>query len=141
MAPLKRKWGSSLVRLSVAVLAVDHEHLRPAVVGPVLDGLLAHLIQQLLAGHGLVHSGVVGNVGRDGQGADGGILVQDDGLQVGARGVQGARAAGGSSADDGHVAFDDLHVHHHGQLGARRGGAISWRRCDCPRWEILRGMS
>mmetsp|Transcript_18054 Transcript_18054/g.55540 ORF Transcript_18054/g.55540 Transcript_18054/m.55540 type:complete len:260 (+) Transcript_18054:293-1072(+) len=51
--------------LAVA-LGVDHEHLRPTVVRAVRHGLLAHLVQQLLAAHRLVDARVVGDVVRDG---------------------------------------------------------------------------
>jgi len=48
----------------------------------------------------------------DGQRADGRILIENDGFEVGAGRVQGAGAPSGASTHYRHVAFNNFHIHH-----------------------------
>mmetsp|Transcript_3554 Transcript_3554/g.5960 ORF Transcript_3554/g.5960 Transcript_3554/m.5960 type:complete len:258 (-) Transcript_3554:200-973(-) len=104
---------------TVAFFDIDHKDLSTVIVCAVINRLLSHLIQQLCTSHGLVHTGVVGNVGRDRQRSDGWILVQDDCLEVRAGGVQCTGAPSRTSTDNDNVAFNDFHFFHHAQ---GRGG-------------------
>lgn len=55
-------------------------------------------------------------MGCNGQGAGGGIFIENDGAEVSARGVESAGASGWSAPDDGYIDFDYFHV----KLGGRR---------------------
>mmetsp|Transcript_39296 Transcript_39296/g.80156 ORF Transcript_39296/g.80156 Transcript_39296/m.80156 type:complete len:200 (-) Transcript_39296:242-841(-) len=100
------------VLFTVTVLTIDHEDLCAAVVGAVFDGLLSHLIEELFARHGPVHAGVIGNVRGDGQRSNSRILVEDHSLEVSPGRVERACAPRRSTADNGHVALDHLHLSH-----------------------------
>ena len=55
--------------------------LRAAVVSAIVDGLLAHLVEELLPRHRLIDARVVGDVRRDRQRPHGRVLVHDHRLQ------------------------------------------------------------
>mmetsp|Transcript_16343 Transcript_16343/g.48528 ORF Transcript_16343/g.48528 Transcript_16343/m.48528 type:complete len:203 (+) Transcript_16343:636-1244(+) len=86
---------------------LDEEDLRTASDCAVLDGLVAHPLEQRGAAHlRVLDARVVCDVRRDGERARGGVLVEHHRLEVRARRVERARAARRPAAHDHHVALD-----------------------------------
>src|SRR5262249_25099113 len=86
-----------------ALRQIHFGHRSGAKLGAKSLSLLAHIFNQLWPENAVWKAGEIFDHGRDGQLAAGFVAIDDHGLQIGARSVDGRSQAGASTADNDDV--------------------------------------
>mmetsp|Transcript_28553 Transcript_28553/g.52136 ORF Transcript_28553/g.52136 Transcript_28553/m.52136 type:complete len:254 (+) Transcript_28553:469-1230(+) len=116
---------------SAGFVDINHEHLRPFVTGSIFRRLHSHLIQQFLTTHASVDAGIIGNMTCNRKSSHGGILVNNDRLEIGSTRIESTGTSSRTSTNNGHITLNHFHfAHTHVECGfslePRGAGSRKW---------------